>query len=67
MKLANNIETSTQAVNMPTGETVATEQNIVIQQEDEDLTFGFFAVGMVINVVMLTAYFIWAFKQWNKN
>lgn len=27
---------------------------------------GFFAIGMVINVVLITAYFIWAYKQWGK-
>jgi len=26
----------------------------------------FFAVGMVINVVVLAAFFVWAFKQWKK-
>jgi len=27
---------------------------------------GFFAVGIVINVVLISAYFIWARKQWKK-
>jgi len=27
---------------------------------------GFFGIGVVINVVMITAYFIWAYKQWKK-
>lgn len=27
---------------------------------------GFFAIGIVINVVLITAYFIWAYKQWKK-
>ena len=27
---------------------------------------GFFAIGMVINIVMISAYFIWAYKQWKK-
>ncbi len=26
----------------------------------------FFAAGMVVNVVMLAAFFIWAYKQWKK-
>ncbi len=34
--------------------------------EDEDLTTAFFAVGAVINIVMVAAYFVWAFKQWKK-
>ena len=27
---------------------------------------GFFAIGVVINLVLITAYFIWAYKQWKK-
>lgn len=27
---------------------------------------GFFAVGLVINLVLIAAYFIWARKQWKK-
>ena len=46
--------------------TVQSEQPApVIEVEREDLT-TFFAVGMVVNIVMITAYFIWAYKQWGK-
>ena len=38
----------------------------VIEVEREDLT-SFFAVGVVINIVMITAYFVWAYRQWNKS
>ncbi|UCB54783.1 MAG: hypothetical protein JSW45_12745 [Thiotrichales bacterium] len=31
-----------------------------------DFTMVFFAAGVVINLVMLTAYFVWACKQWGK-
>ena len=27
---------------------------------------GFFAIGVVVNLVLITAYFIWAYKQWKK-
>ena len=27
---------------------------------------GFFVIGIVVNVVLITAYFIWAFKQGKK-
>jgi hypothetical protein len=27
---------------------------------------GFFAIGIVVNLVLITAYFIWAYKQWKK-
>jgi len=29
-------------------------------------SMGFFAIGIVINLVLITAYFIWAYKQWKK-
>ena len=37
----------------------------VIEAERDDLT-SFFAVGVVVNIVMITAYFFWAYKQWGK-
>ena len=37
-----------------------------IQHEKEDLTV-FFGIGMTINIVMITSFFIWAVKQWGKN
>ncbi len=66
IKPAGNIETSAQVVNIQTGETTAVVSIAPIaNQKDEDLVFGFFAIGIVINIVMITAYFIWAVKQWN--
>jgi heme/copper-type cytochrome/quinol oxidase subunit 2 len=35
--------------------------------EQNDSMIVFFGIGMVINVVMITAYFIWAYKQWKKS
>ncbi len=44
-----------------------TEQMIsVSEQEEKDLTTNFFLVGGAINIIMITAYFIWAFKAWKK-
>ena len=34
--------------------------------EQEDSLIVFFGIGIVINLVMITAYFIWAYKQWKK-
>lgn len=34
--------------------------------EQKDSMTGFFAVGLVINILMITAFFIWAYKQWGK-
>ena len=33
-------------------------------QTGHEAPVGFFAIGLVINVVLITAYFIWARKQW---
>ena len=45
-----------------------TEQPEVVEKDaPNDSMIGFFAVGMVINVVLITVFFIWAYKQWNKS
>jgi cytochrome bd-type quinol oxidase subunit 2 len=45
-----------------------TEQPAVdIKSEQNDSMLGFFGIGVVINLVMITAYFIWAYKQWKKS
>ena len=44
-----------------------TEQHVSVSAEEEkDLTTNFYVVGGVINIVMITAYFIWAFGAWKK-
>ena len=35
--------------------------------EQHGPTIGFFAVGAVINIVMLAAFLFWAYKQWGKS
>ena len=43
------------------------EQPVSLSQEEEkDLTTNFYLVGGVIHIVMITAYFIWAFGAWKK-
>jgi cytochrome bd-type quinol oxidase subunit 2 len=45
-----------------------TEQPAVdIKPEQNDSMLGFFGIGVVINLLMITAYFIWAYKQWKKS
>ncbi len=60
---------------MNTTETATTSSTLAVHSEQAmpfneagrgDITAGFFAVGVVINIVMITAYFIWAYKQWGK-
>jgi len=49
-------------------QTTYTEQPAVgSRHEQNDSMLGFFGIGVVINVVMITAYFIWAYKQWKKS
>lgn len=33
---------------------------------EHEAPIGFFAIGLVVNLVLITAYFIWAYKQWKK-
>ena len=83
MKLAENTESTEQSVTMPklgagrinTADSYPAASAVavhserpapVIEVEREDLT-TFFAVGVIINIVMITAYFIWAYKQWGKS
>ena len=37
-----------------------------VQHDKEDLSV-FFGIGMLVNIVMITSFFIWAIKQWKKN
>jgi hypothetical protein len=54
--------------NTVSNKTTYTEQPVVAKSpQAEGPSMGFFGIGIVINVVMITAYFIWAYKQWKKN
>ncbi|MDH5387558.1 MAG: hypothetical protein OEY06_03805 [Gammaproteobacteria bacterium] len=37
-----------------------------VQPGKADLTV-FFGIGMIVNIVMIVSFFIWAVKQWKKN
>jgi len=82
MKFSNNTEFTEQSVTTPgietgrmnTAESFSAGSAIAVHSEQPapdheagrgDLT-TFFTVGVVINLVMITAYFIWAYKQWGK-
>lgn len=82
MKFADNTGLAEQSVTTPGGETgqmntaesISAGSALVVQAEQpapafeverDDLT-TFFTIGIVINLVMITAYFVWAFKQWKK-
>ena len=66
MKNAENLESSLKVTSLQSGETdqVSIEQPAPVQQGEH--LYGFFAIGMIINVVLLIAFFIWAYRQWNK-
>jgi hypothetical protein len=47
--------------------TAHTEQPTTGQKvEQHEPSIGFFAIGMVINIVMISVFFIWAYRQWKK-
>jgi len=43
--------------------TVKVDSNPTI---NEGAPIGFFAIGIVVNVVLIVAYFAWALRQWKK-
>ena len=50
-----------------TAVSVHTEQPVSVPGvEEKDLTTNFYLVGGAINITMITAYFIWAFRAWKK-
>ncbi len=38
----------------------------ITDASSDSLITGFFAIGMVINILLVTAYLVWACKQWGK-
>ena len=45
-----------------------TEQTIPAPElESNDPMTGFFTIGLAINIILITAYFIWAYRQWGKS
>lgn len=42
-------------------------QSVSAEEDDGGGLMVFFGIGMVINIVMIVAFFIWAIKQWRKH
>jgi hypothetical protein len=42
-------------------------QSVSATEDDGGGLMVFFGIGMVINIVMIVAFFIWAVKQWRKH
>lgn len=42
-------------------------QSVSAGEHDGGGLMVFFGIGMVINIVMIVAFFIWAVKQWRKH
>lgn len=42
-------------------------QSVSAEEHDGGGLMVFFSIGMVINIVMIVAFFIWAVKQWRKH
>ena len=59
----NNIESpsTNTAVNTHTEQPVS-----IPEAEGEHASTSFYVVGGVINITMITAYFIWAYRAWKK-
>ena len=51
-----------------TAVSVHTEQAVSMPVvEEKDSSINFFIVGGIINITMITAYFIWAFRAWKRS
>ena len=51
-----NVASQTQSEQLPTHDEAVQDNSLI----------GFFAVGIVINIALVAAYFIWAYKQWKR-
>ena len=40
---------------------------VAVASTEHDAPVGFFAIGILINLVLLGAYFAWAWRQWKKS
>ncbi len=58
------ITAETVPIDSPGSGGILSEKEMYIPNEN-DLT-AFFAVGMVVNIVMLIAFLVWAVNQWRK-
>jgi len=47
---------------------IANVEQVVSEFADDsiDSIAYFFAVGLIVNILLIVAYFIWAYRQWNK-
>jgi len=66
MKIAENSESSLKVISMQSGETNLESTGQPDPDAQGEHLYGFFAIGMIINVVMIIAFFIWAYRQWHK-
>lgn len=60
------IQSSDDVVSDKLAQSVIKEEPAKEEPAREDLSV-FFGIGMTINIVMITSFFIWGFKQWKKN
>ncbi|MBT7411325.1 MAG: hypothetical protein HN826_16610 [Methylococcales bacterium] len=63
---AQNNNVATQHTTSGTTKTNQTHQKKKILTSNRSLG-GFFAIGLIINIIMMTSFAIWAFGQWKQN
>ena len=63
----NKIESPSAALSADTAVNAHTEQPVSTPDtEGEHASTSFYVIGGAINITMITAYFIWAFRAWKK-
>lgn len=57
-----------QSKGVKSAEVVVVTPEVAVQEREKDMELaGFFAIGVTINLIMVTAFFIWAVKQWKQH
>jgi heme/copper-type cytochrome/quinol oxidase subunit 2 len=57
--------TTTESLSQNNLAEVHSDQPVAIDQVERNDLAAFFMVGVVINIVLVVAYCVWAYKQWN--
>jgi len=66
MKDTKNSESSLKVISLQSGETDSVNTGPPDPAQQGEHLYGFFAIGMIVNVAMIVVFIIWAYRQWNK-
>ena len=61
------MKTDKAASNSDTLQTYSEQTEANRETAEQNPMIGFFAIGLVINIVIIAAFFYWAYTQWGKS